>query len=65
MYPTLPMIPAMSADQVAQDWTNGKTLAAGKRTGHQHRRLAAGKVGKRFHGTYHGYGFLPDGMQRR
>ena len=25
------MDPAMSADQVAQDWTNGKTLAAGKR----------------------------------
>ena len=25
------MDPAMSADQVAQDWTSGKTLAAGKR----------------------------------
>ena len=39
------------------------TLTAGKRTGHQHRRLAAGKVGKRFPGTHHGYGFLPDRMQ--
>ena len=25
------MDPAMSADRVAQDWTNGETLAAGKR----------------------------------